>query len=99
MEEIFFGVPQGSILGPLLVNIFMCNLFIQMNDTNIANYADDDTPFVSGDTTLNVITFLENAAEKRFEWFANNHMTANHDKCHLLYEYTYTNFQRLYNKK
>ena len=55
-----------------------------MDDINIANYADDTTPFVSGDTPLNVITSLENAAEKLFEWFANNHMKANHDKCHLL---------------
>ena len=51
---------------------------------DIANYADDNTPFVSGDAPLNVITSLENGAEKLFEWFANNHMKANHDKCHLL---------------
>ena len=51
---------------------------------HIANYEDDNTPFVSGDTPLNFKNFLENAAEKRFEWFTNNHMKANHDKCHLL---------------
>ena len=51
---------------------------------DIANYADDNTPFVSGGAPLNVITSLENGAEKLFEWFANNHMKANHDKCHLL---------------
>ena len=83
-EEILFEVPQGSILGPLLFNIFICDLFIMMYDINIANNADDNTPFVSGDTPLDVITSLENAAEKLFEWFANNHMKANHDKCHLL---------------
>ena len=66
-EEILFGVPQGSILGPLLFNIFICDLLIMMDDINIANYADDTTPFVSGDTPLNVITYLENAAEKLFE--------------------------------
>ena len=55
-----------------------------MDDIDIANYADDNTPFVSGDTPLNVITSLENAAEKLFEWFANNHMKASHDKCYLL---------------
>ena len=55
-----------------------------MDDINIANYTDDTTPFVSGDTPLNVITSLENAVKKRFECFANNHMKANHDKCHLL---------------
>ena len=83
-EEILFEVPQGSILGPLLFNTFIYDLFILMDDINIANNADDSTPFVSGDTPLDVITSLENAAEKLFEWFANNHMKANHDKCHLL---------------
>ena len=83
-EEILFGVPQGSILGPLLLHIFVCDLLIMMDDINIANYVDDTTPFVYGDTPLNVITSLENATEKLFEWFANNHMKANHEKCHLL---------------
>ena len=55
-----------------------------IDDIKIANYADDNTPFVSGDTPLNVIRSLENAAEKLFEWFTNNHMKASHDKCHLL---------------
>ena len=55
-----------------------------IDDINIANYADDNTPFVSGDTPLNVITSFENAAENLFEWFTNNQMKANHDKCHLL---------------
>ena len=55
-----------------------------MDDINIANYADNNTPFVSGGTPLSVITSLENAAEKLFKWFVNNHMKANHNKCHLL---------------
>ena len=55
-----------------------------IHDVNIANYADDNIPFVSGDAPLNVITSLKNAAEKLFEWFANNHMKASHNKCHLL---------------
>ena len=55
-----------------------------LDDIGIANYAHNNTPFVSGDTLLDVITSLENAAEKHFEWFANNHMKANNDKCHVL---------------
>ena len=45
--EILFEVPQGSILGPLLLNIYICNMFYDINDCDIASYADDNTPYAS----------------------------------------------------
>ena len=83
-EEILFGVPQGSILGPLLLNIFLCDVFFIMNETEIASYADDNTPYTSCQNIDNVIRTLENDSVRLFKWFSNNQMKANKDKCHLL---------------
>ena len=83
-EEILYGVPQGSILGPLLFNIFMCDLLLTVNDIDLANHADDNTSFVFGNNPIEVLKCLEDASDKLFEWFSNNQMKANPDKCHLL---------------
>ena len=83
-EEILFGVPQGSILGPLLFNIFLCDLFYMMSDINFASYADDNAPYVSADTVDEVIKRLETASVKLFKWFADNQMKANQKKRHLI---------------
>ena len=83
-KEILFGVPQGSILGPLLFNIFLCDLFFIMNDVEFASYADDNTPFFVGDDLNDVILKLQNASKTLFKWFNDNQMKANPDKCHFI---------------
>ena len=83
-REVLFGVPQGSILGPLLFNIFMNDIFFFIKDTNIANYADDNTTYTSEINVESLLNKLENETTVVLNWFCINEMKSNDDKCHLI---------------
>ena len=68
-SEILFGVPQGSILGPLLFNIFICDLFLFIPYFDITNYADDNTPYSSNDNIVDVLNNLKLQANILDKWF------------------------------
>ena len=82
-REIFSGVPQGSILGPPLFNIYSSDLFFFIL-LEIANYADDNSPFSCASTIPRVITTLESEAHNLLNWLKNNMEKANPSKFHLL---------------
>ena len=78
------GVPQGSILGPLLFNIKTLDMFFEQKDVSFSAYADDNTPYFC-DKNLEVLrSKLQLCAIKLFEWFSNNYMKIKSDKCHLV---------------
>ena len=55
-KDIEYGVPQGSILGPLLFNIHLCDLFYFLEDLDIASYADDTTIYtVNRESVINTL--------------------------------------------
>ena len=83
-KEIISSVSQASILGPLFFNIHLCDLFFIIEKFDIANFADDNTLFVTGDNIFSVVKLLEEVPCAIFKWFKDNEMKANADKCHVL---------------
>ena len=84
--NILHGVPQGSILGPLIFTVFLYGLFLFKPNIDLVSYADDNTPFaMSGSSELEVISEIKGVAESLTLWFPNNCMKVNPNKFHLLH--------------
>ena len=84
MLDILYGVPQVSILGPLLFNINLCDLFLSEYSSEFSNFADHTTPYECGKNYDKAINKLEDTIEKLFNWFHCNNFKANASKCHFL---------------
>ena len=84
-SELLTGVPQGSVLGPLLFNLFINDFFYLFdNETDVCNYADDNTLHTCDISLTCLMEKIEKASEIALEWFEYNGMKLNPDKCQLL---------------
>ena len=68
LTELLFGVPQGSILGPLLFIIFLCDLFYFEEYIGVASYVDDSTRYSSDSNIENTVSSLESSSGRLFNW-------------------------------
>ena len=78
--RIIKGVPQGSILGPVLFNIFINDIFDFITKCNLYNYADDNTISFESNCPTKLVKCLEEQSMILINWFSINHMKANPEK-------------------
>ena len=79
-QKLFKGVPQGSILGPLLFYIFLNDIFYVIKKSSLYNYADDNTiSYIHCDLDVLQQILIEESMLV-IQWFEENFMKANPDK-------------------
>ena len=82
--ELLRGVPQGSVLGPVLFNVFICDLAYLISEDSLLNYADDNTLSAHASNTESLQSALLTETNKIMEWFRVNYMKANPSKFQIL---------------
>ena len=77
-------MPQGSVLGPILFNIFVNDLLWFITEGEVCNYADDTTVYNSNKDLTILLSNIELDCSNAINWFKMNLMKLNPDKCKLI---------------
>ena len=77
-------MPQGSILGPLLFNIFLSDLFPLISNSSLSNYSDGNTLYTFADNLKRIKDNFRNSFDTAHQWFYENYMVRNAGKCHFM---------------
>ena len=83
-RKILVGVPQGSILGSLLSNMFLNYNFFFLKNANLGNYADDSTLHAYNKNLEPIMCDLRQESSILSNWFYDNYMVLNPGKCHFM---------------
>ena len=71
------GVPQRSILGPPLFNVFVNEIFMFIEKSEICNFAGDNTIYDCGEDLSNILENLKHDMKILLKWFRINSLQAN----------------------
>ena len=78
--EVKCGVPQGSILGPLLFLIYVNDMYLSVPKLNAVMFADDTNLFISGADYKTLFKIMNEQLSLIETWFAANKLSLNTDK-------------------
>ena len=79
-NEIKRDVPQGFILGPLLFNVFITDIFMFIEKTEVCNFANDNTIYECGEDLSHILENLKHELKTLLKWFRINSLLANSGK-------------------
>ena len=88
LKQVKYGVPQGSVLGPLLFLIYI-NDIANCTDSDCLNrlFADDANVFISRNTAKELKETMTRTLKKLFDWFKANKLTVNLTKtCYTIFK-------------